>query len=294
MRNIYELFTLRLKCPACRGFYADAHRAFLKKTQSANGGFYGRNNSEDVYYTYFGLLGERKLGIKHPAAKKTAEFLGKFEFSDLPHVYSQVASLNMLKAGNRKLFAETKQKVLPLESGGGFRRLKDEKPSIYHTLMAVLILREIGHKFERSEKERMTAFVMKHGTSDGGFSSLVGSKAGMANQTSAAVAILFYLDELDRLDRDAVCKFYRSLVNEDGGYCAAPNIPVSDLLSTYTSCLALMLMDRSREIEKKNALEFVLGLQKHPGGGFMGSVFDPLPDTEYTFYGLHLMNILAG
>lgn len=291
MKSIYKMFSQPLGKIVSKDIDLGSHRLFLRKMESPKGGFYGRGGFEDVYYTFFGILNQRILGMEHKSVEKTASFLSSFNFTDVPHIYTQIASLNLIQAESERIFSKAREKILSLKTKGGFRRAQDEEPSIYDTFLAMLTLYELGYEFETAEKEMITSFVLQHQTPDGGFSSLINSKVGTTNQTSAAVAILFYLEELDRLDRDTVCGFYRSLRDSDGGYYAAPNIPAPDLLSTYTSCIALTAMDLPDEIEKERILDFVLTLQ-YPDGGFIGSLFDELPDTEYTYYGLALISLI--
>lgn len=291
MENIYELFSPPLKESMHRDIDLDTHRSFLREKESPKGGFYGRGEFEDVYYTFFGLLCQRILGMEHSSAEKTASYLGRFNFPDIPHLYTQIASLNILQAENPHIFSRAKEQILSLKAEGGFCRIANEKPSIYDTFLAMLSLNELEYEFKSEEQDEIIDFVLQHQTPDGGFSSLIESKIGTTNQAAAAIAILFNLDELDRLDRDTVCGFYRNLKHRDGGYYAGPNIPAPDLLSTYTSCLALSVLTRADEIDKEKIIDFVLPLQ-NPDGGFIGSFFDIIPDTEYTYYGLGLISLI--
>ncbi len=293
MTSIYEMFSPPLRESASRKLDLESHRAFLRKAESPKGGFYGRGGLEDVYYTFFGLLSQRILEVEHNSVERTASFLSGFDYADMPHVYVQLASLGLIGARSQELSSRAKEKILALKSEGGFCRIDEERPSLYDTCLAVLALDELEYDFETAEREMITSYVLLHQTPDGGFSSLIDSRVGATNQTSAALVTLSYLKELDRLDRSAVSRFYGSVRDSGGGYSAVPNVPMPDLLSTYTSCIGIRVMGLSETIERERVLSFIMKLQC-PDGGFIGFPCDDLPDTEYTYYGLGLISLISG
>jgi prenyltransferase beta subunit len=72
----------------------------------------------------------------------------------------------------------------------------------------------------------------------------------------------------------------------EGGFCAFPDAPGPDLLSTATALHGLAAAGTRLEGATRDACRrFVLSLHA-PDGGFRGHPADDRADCEYTFYGL--------
>jgi prenyltransferase beta subunit len=79
--------------------------------------------------------------------------------------------------------------------------------------------------------------------------------------------------------------------HRQGGFTAHPRIPAPDLLSTATALQALAAVQRLQDVHRPACLEFVEDLWTD-SGGFCGHRADPMPDCEYTFYGLLALDLL--
>ncbi|PYK02665.1 MAG: hypothetical protein DME23_01180, partial [Verrucomicrobia bacterium] len=77
-----------------------------------------------------------------------------------------------------------------------------------------------------------------------------------------------------------------------GGFLAAPNAPMPDLLSTATALHALAGMQVSFEQVKEKCLDFIDTLWTNEGA-FHGHWGDEHLDCEYTFYGLLALGHLS-
>ncbi len=70
-----------------------------------------------------------------------------------------------------------------------------------------------------------------------------------------------------------------------GGFVAALQVPMPDLLSTATALHALAMLGISVEAARESCLDFLDSLWTNQGS-FHGHWFEDDLDTEYTFYGL--------
>ena len=70
-----------------------------------------------------------------------------------------------------------------------------------------------------------------------------------------------------------------------GGFTAAPDAPIPDLLSTAVALHALDALEVPWRQHRESMLDFLDTLWTAEGA-FHGSWADDEPDAEYTFYGL--------
>jgi hypothetical protein len=84
----------------------------------------------------------------------------------------------------------------------------------------------------------------------------------------------------------------RSCQAAEGGSRAHPRAPLADLLSTAVDSFALRRLGTPlRAGDARATAHFVQSLWGAEGG-FCGSAADPVPDCEYTFYGLLALGAL--
>ena len=79
---------------------------------------------------------------------------------------------------------------------------------------------------------------------------------------------------------------------QTGGFFAAQDAPLPDLLSTATALFTLSLMNIPIDNLRSQSTEFVQLLWDDTGG-FCGSPADTVPDCEYTFYALLALGCLG-
>ena len=135
----------------------------------------------------------------------------------------------------------------------------------------------------------MLSSVLSLRTPDGGFANHAGAAEGSTPATAAAVLVMRHLDA----EPDArVAEWLLARAHGDGGFFAAPNAPVPDLLSTATALHALVAMHADIASIKEPCLDFVDSLWTN-AGGFCGSWLDQTLDCEYTYYGLLALGHLS-
>ena len=127
-------------------------------------------------------------------------------------------------------------------------------------------------------------------TPDGAWANARALRTGSTNATAAAVAVLH---QLGMPINPSVAEWLIARAHPHGGFRAAPEAPVPDLLSTATALHALACL----EVElpsplRERCLDFVDTLWTN-SGGFHGHWADDHLDAEYTFYGLLALGHLS-
>ena len=124
----------------------------------------------------------------------------------------------------------------------------------------------------------------------GGYANTPGLPAGSCAATAAAVVLL---SELGETVEPAHLRWLANQVHSDGGWAAMPGAPVADLLSTATAVHALAIGGAALDEVRDGCLAFVESLWSDEGG-FRGHWLDDHLDCEYTFYGLLALGHLTG
>jgi prenyltransferase beta subunit len=268
--------------------------SFVKDQMVEDGGFRGRTDSSDLYYTFFGMECLRALGNTFPA-NRISNYLSRFKKGnglDFVHLTCLVRCLAKLTDITKQTNAEQAilQKLKIYRSGGcGFRMTPDAKhDSIYATFLAFLAYEDSGMAIH--DPHALICCIDHLKTKDGAYADQPGLSFGTTTVTAAAAVLLSYLGET--VD-SSVSNWLMACRSQHGGFLATPHAPVPDLLSTATALFALQTLQYPIEEIKESCLAFIEEMWDD-GGGFCGHVFDNTPDCEYTFYGLFSLGILAG
>ena len=282
----------------------EKHAAFLKKAQSEDGGFAGREGGSDLYYTGFALRAMAILGeLYGPVAERAAAFLkGRLSGQEsIVDFFSLIYSSALLDvSAGIDIFGDAatgwRQNVaahlerLRRDDGGYAKGEAGVASSTYHTFL-VLLCRELIEQ-PVPEPNRIVEFLRSQAAEEGGFHEIRASKRAGTNPTAAAVASLKMLNALEDETREDTVDFLADMQTDEGGLRANTRIPIADLLSTFTGALTLIDLDGLEEIDAEDALRFVRSLEGETGG-FHGAAWDAACDVEYTFYGLGSLALLA-
>ena len=126
-------------------------------------------------------------------------------------------------------------------------------------------------------------------TSDGAWANDRNSNHGSTNATAAAITAL---RNLSAPAEPSVGEWLLARCHPEGGFRAAPNSPIPDLLSTATALHALSGMQVSFEHVKEKCVDFIDTLWTNEGA-FYGHWGDDHVDSEYTYYGLLALGHLS-
>lgn len=273
------------------------HAEWLLAQKAAGGGFRGRSDSPDLYYTAFGIRCALLLDcLDAEFLREALPFLRRQARSSLTTVdlasYLSIAFTAELLGGvaiddrtpeERKAWVAALLTPYQRSDGGWAKSPNSALGSTYHTFLALQCL-EIAD-IPIPEPRRVVAMVRQRQAADGGFVDLPFLRESGTNPTAAALAVLYDLDALDLQTSEEACRFLRNMQREDGGFAASARAPCSDLLSTFTAMVSLDLLNALDPSTAEAAMTYASRLE-HPAGGFRGVTLDDQRDVEYTFYGL--------
>jgi prenyltransferase beta subunit len=271
----------------------DQIASFVKDQMVEDGGFKGRTESSDLYYTLFGIECLQALGY-NLSLQRIERYLAGFNEGDGLDFVPLICLARCLA----KLTDITKQtyagpaileRVERYRSrSSGFCMTQDAScDSIYATFLAFLAYEDVGMEIQDAQALICGIDYLK--SRDGAYADQPGLSTGTTTVTAAAAVLLSYLGET--VD-PAVGQWLVSSRSKHGGFLASPNAPIPDLLSTATALFALQTMQYPLDEIKESCLAFIEDMWADCGG-FYGHIFDKTPDCEYTFYGLLSLGILT-
>ncbi len=259
---------------------------FLVAHVAGGGGFTGRDEGADLYYTVFGLHCARTVGMELPLAT----FADRLELFDVGEELDPVhlcclirawAELGELSGGEIAPDAATAAGLLEslraFRCDGGFPHAADDEPSVYGCFLAAGAFQDLGRPIERPPELLATLAGMAN--PDGSYSNSPSLPVGLVPPTAAAVVLRRALgDRRTGPARD----YLLSVVDDAGGFGVMPGME-ADLLSTGVALHALSVAQADLTSLEEPTRRWVLARQD-ASGGFQGP--DGVPDVEYTWYGL--------
>ena len=129
---------------------------------------------------------------------------------------------------------------------------------------------------------QLSRFMENFRSADGAYSNEPGLPLGSTTATAAAVTILC---EFGAPVPKEIAPWLLARCHPRGGFCAAPQTPLPDLLSTAVALHALTVLGAPLANIKEPCLNFIDTLWDN-AGGFHGHWADDALDVEYTFYAL--------
>lgn len=271
-------------------------REFLLKQCNEDGGFRDRAGRSDLYYTVFGLDGLLALQAELPA-RKVAGYLDGFRGGDgldFVHLCCLARCWAALGDGARlslsaDLRTELAARVQEFRSSdGGFSPARQgAKATAYGCFLAIAAHQDLQAPVpDALEVVRALKWLE---TPDGAWANERGLKLGATNATAAAATLLRQLS----MPVDArVGRWLRAQWHSQGGFLAAPGVPLPDLLSTATALHALAGLQVSIDDIREAGLDFIDSLWTNEGG-FFGHWGEETLDSEYTYYGLLALGHLS-
>lgn len=282
----------------------EIHAHYLEASQLEDGGFGGREDGSDLYYTSFALRGLAITGkLFGTVAESAASFLrGQFhgqtpviDFLSLLYsakILESSAGIDVLKASQ----PDWQQHVVATleachrEDGGYAKGPTSGRSSTYHTFLTLLCLELLNTS--PAAPERIVDFLHSQQRPDGGFVEFAPMRRSGTNPTAAAIGSLRILDRLSEDVRERTAQFFADMQTLEGGLRANTRIPIADLLSSFTGLLTLLDLGSEDQIRLPELVTYVEQLAD-PEGGFHGAAWDEGKDVEYTFYGLGTLALLA-
>ena len=296
MHQIFADGMLRLckRAPAVLGGLRPRVERFVSDQLCSDGGFRGRGDASDLYYTSFGIECMLALEMPLPAASlhRFVEGYGGGEGLDLVHLSCLARCQRRLQGAGGELpyRRELVERIDAYRSddGGYSTVMGAPRLSVTGSFLALTGRHDLGAP--PPDSGPFVAALPALRSADGGYANEGSLEAGTTLAVAGVVALLGWLGE--RGDA-ASLEWLREQRGSDGGFLGSPHTPFSDLLSTATVLYALQQHGVSLAEMSETIMEFVDGLVE-PSGGYGGTWFDDIADVEYTYYALMVQGCLAG
>lgn len=259
---------------------------FVGDRACPDGGFRGRSDASDLYYTSFALLA---LPASGPA---TRDYLDRFADGaelDLVHLGCLARARRLLNLPTDALDAKLARRVKAFarDDGGFHTESSATCSSAYGCFIALAALQDLATPLPRPTALAEALESMR--TPTGGFANTPGAPLATTPATAAAVVAL---RELGRPPTNETLAWFWARQSADGGFRAAPGLPSPDLLATAVALHALALGEADLSGSRELCLDYLNSLWD-PSGGFRAHWADSALDVEYAFYGLLAAGALA-
>lgn len=272
---------------------ADLVRKFVRRRFTHAGGFAGRSDEPDLYYTVFGLECLLALDAPLPTAE-LMRYLASFgQAADLDFVHTTClvrcwADLDWAgtDAALRDALAE-KLAGFRTADGGFASEPGSTRSSAYGCFLGAGAYEDLARDLPAPDS--LVSCLATLRCPDGGYANAPGWTHGMTPSTAAAVCVLTSLGR--EVDEDTGA-WLLGRFEEHGGFLAAPDAPLADLLSTATALHALGQTRADLTPIAPACLDFLDSLWDGQGG-FRGYIPDTASDVEYTYYALLAMGHLS-
>ncbi|HOW65065.1 MAG TPA: prenyltransferase/squalene oxidase repeat-containing protein [Candidatus Paceibacterota bacterium] len=267
---------------------------YVLNQQNPDGGFRGRSPESDLYYTVFGLTCLAILQMPIPATV-VCGYLDPFgDGANLDFVHLTCLSRcwgfltqDLLARPLLQTALAKRLAAYQCADGAFHRQIGQDQGLAYESFLAVQAHLSLQLAVPRATE--LCAALQRLRTADHAFANTTGAIHGTTTVT-AAVVMLWRLfgHELS----PQIAEWLLERQHPHGGFTAHPNISTPDLLATATALQALAVLHRLQDVHRPACLHFVEHLWTD-SGGFCGHWNDPMPDCEYTFYGLLALDWLA-
>ena len=277
------------RAPEALGPSARLVADFLRNLLNPDGGFRGRSDPSDLYYTVFGLEASLALGLDLPRDNIRAwlDGFGDGEGLDFVHLCCLARCWADLSADAPPAAIPGRLDAFRAADGGYAQQAGADHGTAYGAFLAVGALGDCGSPIP--EPDRLLANLDALRTDDGGYAN---EAALPAAATPATAATLVLLHHLGRSVHEAAIEWLRARCMASGGFLAAASAPMPDLLSTATALHALATAGVPLDGLREPCLDYLDTLWDRRGG-FHGSWADDVLDCEYLFYGLLALGHLA-
>jgi prenyltransferase beta subunit len=268
--------------------------SFLHSLATPGGGYCNRGGRPDLYYTSFALdalLALEALPAGNEQAAATRSYLDAFgDGSRLDYVHRCCLARAWASQPTDALPAEHRAALLAgverhrAADGGYNSRAGAARGTAYGCFLAMNACADLKQPFSEAgpEAEQLAACVLSLRAADGGWSNSGDQPEGSTTATAAAIATL---RSLGRAAPTEAAEWLLARRHPAGGFTAAPDAPIPDLLSTAVALHALDALEVPWREHRESMLDFLDTLWTAEGA-FHGSWADDEPDAEYTFYGL--------
>lgn len=263
--------------------------AFVQGQQNPDGGFRDKSGQSDLYYSVFGL--DAALALQVDLDKSLLRsYLSPFADGkdlDFVHLCSLIRcrSIAGFESGQEARLAASLASYRA-EDGGFHPKAGSTLSTVYANFLAYAAYQDLGQSVPDA-LSLVQSF--KHLETENSWANERHVTIGSTTATAAAVSVL--LDQGMPIHQ-GVSDWLTARVHPMGGFLAAPQAPVPDLLSTATALHALAGMEVPFKPFKELCLDFIDSLWTNEGS-FYGHWQEETLDCEYTYYALLALGHLS-
>ena len=238
----------------------DEIKAYIRSMQTIDGGFADRGGNSDLYYSLFGCYIAEALEMDEVRPLLKDYLTNVIKSENLSGVYLKCALILYVKLFGQKYIPS------PLLND-------DNMPEQYSDFINMLAFYYTDDYMSLLSAKRF----------------LKAANKSVEMPCSVTSAQLILDDSLGKKVEEPwkmLEAYYRN-----GSFSAFSKTPKGDLLSTGVALYALRFISSKLNIIKPDCLIYIDSLYSE--GGFCATSADPVPDVEYTFYGLLALGSLS-
>lgn len=255
--------------------------SFILSQQNPDGGFQDRGGRSDLYYSLFGMLilkalenGEPgDLSLTKESIQKLIGFVSRKSTSEVPGFIEKCCLVLLQKELDAGWFSQI-QAFLSL--GRSFWKERQSINLSYRSFVLFLTL---------------DAVLPFRGFIKPGAKKLMERTEVDSNSPCSEVAARVFLQKMMRQEGFEDQELLMSFACRSGGFKAFAHLQQADMLSTAVALFALKSAGSDLRLIKPACLDFIR--QNYSDGAFLSGDGDQTHDSEYTFYGLLALGVLA-
>lgn len=254
---------------------------FVRSQIHDDGGFRDRAGASDLYYTAFGIESLAALKAEWPT-DRLREYLRAFGTGDaLDFVHQCCLTRCWANLDHPPDLTELAQRIEAHRSrdGGYNATTGSDTCTAYDCFLALGAYQDLDQPMPEPDRFVSAIGAMAHGANPPRLTPILAAIATLCCAVNQPVPASLSDDLL-------ACH------PSTGGFAAAPNVPIPDLLSTATALHALHNIGADFSAIREPCLGFLDTLWSDRGG-FCGSAMDNTLDCEYTYYGLLALGHLS-
>lgn len=255
-----------------------------------DGGFRGRAQASDLYYTVFGMTALSALGVEF-SLDRSWNYLGNFGDGanlDFIHLTCLARCRAICRFMGDGMFPETSDDALIIRmeefraACGGYNHTAKgmRKGTVYAAFLAYCAYEDCGTKIPAMGD--MLGSVEGLKCAGGGYSN---DESILSGTTTATAAAMVLHHKAGAGTDDSTVNWLLNRCTARGGFLAGEHARMPDLLSTGTALHALKTVGATPG-DRTAACRKFIDLLWMEDGGFAGTPADLTIDCEYTFYAL--------
>ena len=293
---------------------------FVAATNCQNGGFADRAGNPDIYYTVFAYTlsfvydieldiekefkfletrrGVHEFDLVHAVCfircylllliiQQKQKFGFKTDVTDFDSFMAKILMKGLIKKVKKdcQAFFELIETYKSKDGGYNHNQKQATQATVYASFLVWTLNQDLNEDVTKLNK--MTSQLQVLRCKDDSFANDSSSSTGVTSTTAAGLIMTLNQD----INKKGIIAYIMSNYTQRGGFKAAPDLPVADILSTSTALLALYMAGENLQNLSENSIDFI-NLHWDESGGFFGSIADMTCDVEYTYYALLGIGIL--